>query len=136
MGVDLGPVLTPSPASCKRTFIMSTGWMTVVAVMPARPPLTKGRAARIKGVWRKSVVALRGFSAAFDMALEASLRTASEDCFAFSRARAGGILKAEVVSEAGGDMAVSDDVFVLLCRVMCEGILSLKTEVDNRRPLK
>ena len=46
-GVARGPVLMPSPASCSRTFIMSMGWMHVVAVMPARPPLMKGRAARV-----------------------------------------------------------------------------------------
>ena len=32
----------------------------------------KGRAARMAGVWRKSVVALEGFSAAFFMAAEPS----------------------------------------------------------------
>lgn len=52
-----------------------------------------GSAPRMKGVWRKSVVAFLGFSAAFDIAEDASNRTASEDCFAFSRARAAGILK-------------------------------------------
>jgi hypothetical protein len=72
--------------------IMSTGWITVVAVMPARPPLTKGRATRIKGVCRKLVVACFGFSAADFMAEEASERTASLDCFALSRARVAGIL--------------------------------------------
>ena len=57
-GEGLGPDFTPSPASCKRTFIMSMGWMAVVATMPARPPLMKGRAARTRGVWRKSVFVL------------------------------------------------------------------------------
>lgn len=72
---------------------MSTGWITVVAVMPAIPPFTKGSAARINGVCRKSAVAFLGFSAALDMAEDVSFRTASEDCFAFSRARAAGILR-------------------------------------------
>lgn len=36
---------------------MSMGWMTVVAVMPPRPPLMKGRAARIQGLWRRSFFA-------------------------------------------------------------------------------
>jgi hypothetical protein len=36
---------------------MSTGWITVVATMPLMPPLMNGKAALIKGVWRKSLVA-------------------------------------------------------------------------------
>jgi len=75
---------------------MSTGWMTEVAVMPARPPFMKGSAARINGVWRKSAVAFLGFSAALDMVSEASFNMVSEPCLAFSRARAEGILKVEV----------------------------------------
>lgn len=82
--------------------------MTVVAVMPARPPFIKGSAARIKGVWKKSAVAFFGFSAALDMAEDASLNTVSEDCFAFSRARAAGILKLWVVAVVV-DMAVVSD---------------------------
>lgn len=64
----------------------------------------------MKGVCRKSDVAFLGFSAALDMAEDASLSTVSEDCFAFSRARAAGILKdCEVVEArvAVVDMAVS-----------------------------
>ena len=76
-----------------------------------------GKAARIKGVCRKSVVAFLGFSAALDIADEASLRTASEDCFAFSRARAAGILKVCVETEAVVDMAVSHQVSPQICEV-------------------
>lgn len=43
----------PSPESWRRTFIMSMGWMAVVAVMPARPPLRKGRRRRTVGFWRR-----------------------------------------------------------------------------------
>ena len=57
-GVGRGPVLTPSPASWIRTLIMSTGWMTAVAVMPARPPLTNGKIARTNGLCRKSLPAI------------------------------------------------------------------------------
>ena len=49
-GVGLGPVLMPSPASCNRTFIMSMGWMQVVANIPDRPPLTKGSSSRVVGL--------------------------------------------------------------------------------------
>lgn len=37
--VGFGPEVSrrPWPASCKRTFIISMGWITVVADMPARP---------------------------------------------------------------------------------------------------
>lgn len=73
------------------------------------PPLMKGNAARMKGVWRKSVVAFLGFSAAFDIAFDASLSTASEDCFAFSRARAAGILNGEEAVTVV-DMVVSQQV--------------------------
>jgi hypothetical protein len=111
-GVGLGPVFTPSPASCRRTLTMSTGWITVVAVMPARPPLMKGSAARMKGVWRRSAVAFLGFSAAFDIVFEASERTDSEVCFAFSSAREAGILSDWVV-------AVEDMILSVTCPV-CE----------------
>jgi len=67
----------------------------------------KGRAARMKGVWRKSAVTFLGFSAALDMADEASLRTASEDCFAFSRARAAGILRVWELTAAVVDISLS-----------------------------
>ena len=33
---------------------MSTGWMKDVAIMPAAPPLTKGRAAAIAGCLKNS----------------------------------------------------------------------------------
>lgn len=60
----------------------------------------------MNGVWRKSEVAFLGFSAALDMADEASERTVSDVCFAFSRARAAGILKVwEAVAVV--DMVVS-----------------------------
>lgn len=49
-GEGLGPVRAPSPASWRRTFIMSMGWITVVATIPAVPPFIKGSAARTKGV--------------------------------------------------------------------------------------
>jgi len=38
----------PSPASWIRTLIMSMGWMMVVAAMPERPPLMKGRKVLVK----------------------------------------------------------------------------------------
>ena len=63
-GVGRGPVFAPSPASWIRTLIMSTGWTTVVAVMPASPPLTNGSTARTNGVCRKSDVVFFGFSVA------------------------------------------------------------------------
>lgn len=76
-----------------------------------------GKAARINGVCKKSEVAFLGFSAALDIADEASLRTASEDCFAFSRARAAGILRDCVETEAVVDMAVSHLLPPLICEV-------------------
>ena len=76
---------------------MSTGWITVVAVIPARPPFMKGSAARMKGVWRKSFLVLMGFSAADFMAAEVSLRRLSVEAFAESRARVGGIFIADMV---------------------------------------
>lgn len=45
-GEGRGPVLAPSPASWRRTLTMSMGCITVVAVMPARPPLMKGMKVR------------------------------------------------------------------------------------------
>jgi hypothetical protein len=65
----------------------------------------KGSAARMKGVWRRSAVAFLGFSAAFDIVFEASERTDSEVCFAFSSAREAGILSDWVV--AVEDMVLS-----------------------------
>ena len=86
-GVGFGPVLAPSPASCNRTFIMSMGWMTVVATMPATPPLMKGRAPRMSGVCRKSVFAATGSFLAVSamrfvvsIASEVLLRAASAAC--------------------------------------------------------
>ena len=40
--------------------------------MPARPPLMKGRAPRMSGVWRRSLLAFLGFSAADFMTAGAS----------------------------------------------------------------
>lgn len=76
----------------------------------------KGRAPRIKGVERKSDVARLGFSAALDMADVASERTASEDCLAVSRARAGGILWAKADIEVSVELrAVYEKYVVLWC---------------------
>ena len=55
---------------------MSIGWIHAVAAMPERPPLMKGNAPRIKGVWRKSSFACTG------------LLTASEAIFFVSSAAA------------------------------------------------
>ena len=54
---------------------MSTGWMTVVATMPAAPPLTKGRAVRMNGERRASCVACLGLSLAFSSAAGVSAAT-------------------------------------------------------------
>lgn len=92
-GVGLGPVLTPSPASWRRTLIMSIGWMQKVAAMPLRPPLMNGRAVRMAEVCKKSAVACFGFSAADLMEAGASpiaslaeVRTASDFRLAASMA--------------------------------------------------
>ncbi len=87
MGVGFGPVLAPSPASWRRTLIMSMGWMTVVATMPAVPPFMNGRAALMTGVWRKSFLAAMGSLFAVSasrfvvsIASEVLLRAASAAC--------------------------------------------------------
>lgn len=48
--VGFGLLLAPLPASCSRTFIMSMGWMIVVATISAEPPFMNGSVARINGV--------------------------------------------------------------------------------------
>ena len=85
--MGLGPVRIPSPASWRRTLIMSMGWMTVVAVMPARPPLMKGRAARMSGVWRMSFLTAMGSALAdsanrlvVSIASDVRIRAASAAC--------------------------------------------------------
>ena len=35
----------PVAPSCRRTLTMSIGWITLVAIIPERPPLTNGLAA-------------------------------------------------------------------------------------------
>ena len=66
---------------------MSMGWMTVVATMPAAPPFMNGKAARMKGVCRKSFFATRGSTFAVSasrfvdsIASEVLLRAASAAC--------------------------------------------------------
>jgi hypothetical protein len=51
----------------------------------------------MKGVWRNVDVAAFGFSAAFFMTAEVSVRTDSEVCFAESKAREAGILRVAAV---------------------------------------
>lgn len=87
MGVGLGPVLAPSPASWRRTLIISMGWMTVVATIPATPPFMNGRAPLMRGVWRKSFLAAMGSALAVSairfvvsIASEVLLRAASAAC--------------------------------------------------------
>ena len=80
-GLVLGPDAVPSPASWIRTLTMSTGCMTVVATMPLMPPLMKGSAALMSGVWRMSLATVTPSPFAAFMTSEVLFRADSAACF-------------------------------------------------------
>ena len=73
-GEGRGREREPGLESWSRTFIMSIGWMAVVAVMPARPPFMKGRRGRRVGLWNREEavevgawLVVEGVAEGFDM---------------------------------------------------------------------